>query len=337
MHKLYKRIKGSPVDMSHPILITGAAGFIGFHTALKLLEKGHDVVGIDNLNDYYDVALKNARLDILRQHEGFHFEKIDIADLPALQNLWHTQGPFKKVIHLAAQAGVRYSIENPHAYVSSNLVGHLNMLEMCRNTDGFAHLVYASSSSVYGGNTELPYAVSQAVDRPVSLYAATKKSDELMSYSYAHLYGIPQTGFRFFTVYGPWGRPDMAYFLFARAISEGKTIKVFNHGDMKRDFTYIDDVVDGLIKGLNTPPTGNAPHRVLNLGNHRSEKLLDFIAVIEKELGREAQKEFLPMQAGDVKETYADISQTQDILDYAPKISIQDGLHEFVKWFKGYY
>lgn len=337
MSTLHERIKGESVDMSIPILITGAAGFIGFHTALKLLENGHDVVGIDNLNDYYDVALKNARLDILRKHEGFHFEKLDIADLPALQNLWHAQGPFTKVVHLAAQAGVRYSIENPHAYVSSNLVGHLNILEMCRSTDGFVHLVYASSSSVYGGNTQLPYAVSQAVDRPVSLYAATKKSDELMSYSYAHLYGIAQTGFRFFTVYGPWGRPDMAYFLFARAITDGKPVKIFNHGDMKRDFTYIDDVVYGLLQGLDTPPTGSAPHRILNLGNHKSEKLLDFIAVIEKELGQDAEKELLPMQAGDVKETYADITETQNILGYAPQTSIQDGLLKFVQWFKDYY
>jgi UDP-glucuronate 4-epimerase len=323
--------------MSTAILITGAAGFIGFHTALRLLDEGKKVVGIDNLNDYYDPKLKDARLEILKKYKAFTFVKADISVLTALEDVAETYGPFVEIIHLAAQAGVRYSIKNPHAYISSNIAGHLNILELCRNTENFRHLVYASSSSVYGGNTTLPYAVSQSVDKPVSLYAATKKSNELMSYSYSHLYNIPQTGLRFFTVYGAWGRPDMSYFLFANAIYSGKTIKIFNHGDMKRDFTYIDDIVDGIIAVLSTPPKGAAPHRVLNLGNHKSENLMDFVAVIEDTIGISADKEFLPMQPGDVKETYADISEASALIGYIPKTSIQDGLPEFIDWYKTYY
>ena len=307
--------------MSSPILITGVAGFIGFHTALKYLQDGVAVVGLDNLNEYDD----------------FSFHKIDISNLDVLKNLWQTEGGFVRVIHLAAQAGVRYSLENPHAYVNSNLVGHLNILEMCRYTDDFEHLVYASSSSVYGGNTDLPYSTEQKVDSPVSLYAATKRSDELMSHSYSHLYKIPQTGLRFFTVYGPWGRPDMSYFLFTKAISERKPINVFNNGDMRRDFTYIDDIVSGIVESLRTPPSGPTPCDILNLGNNRSEKLMDFIEVIEESLGVKAEKHFMPMQPGDVQETYADISHTQSTIKYTPKTSIQEGLPKFIQWYKDYY
>lgn len=323
--------------MSSPILITGVAGFIGFHTALKYLQDGVAVVGLDNLNDYYDVKLKQDRLEILKKYDDFSFHKIDISNLDVLKNLWQTEGGFVRVIHLAAQAGVRYSLENPHAYVNSNLVGHLNILEMCRYTDDFEHLVYASSSSVYGGNTDLPYSTEQKVDSPVSLYAATKRSDELMSHSYSHLYKIPQTGLRFFTVYGPWGRPDMSYFLFTKAISERKPINVFNNGDMRRDFTYIDDIVSGIVESLRTPPSGPTPCDILNLGNNRSEKLMDFIEVIEESLGVKAEKHFMPMQPGDVQETYADISHTQSTIKYTPKTSIQEGLPKFIQWYKDYY
>lgn len=323
--------------MTQAILVTGAAGFIGFHTALRLLNAGETVVGIDNLNDYYDVALKNARLERLKAFKNFAFVKLNIADLDALKQLWRTHGSFSQVIHLAAQAGVRHSIENPHSYVHSNLVGHVNILEMCRHTDNFEHLVYASSSSVYGANAETPYKASERVDQPLSLYAATKKSDELLSYTYSHLYKLPQTGLRFFTVYGPWGRPDMSYFLFAKAISEGKPIKIFNNGDMKRDFTYIDDIVDGVLAALIAVPDEAVPQRIYNLGNHRSENLMDFVTSVENAYGTNAEKEFLPMQPGDVKETYADLTDTRKYIDYAPKTSISTGVPAFVEWFKEYY
>ena len=326
--------------MSNPILVTGAAGFIGFHTALRLLEAGRDVVGIDNLNDYYDVSLKEARLDELRKFENFTFVKLDIADLDALKALWNDHGPFVDVIHLAAQAGVRYSLENPQAYVSSNVMGHLNILEMCRHTDDFHHLVYASSSSVYGGNDKYPHSVQDRVDHPISLYAATKKSDELISHSYSHLYRIPQTGLRFFTVYGPWGRPDMSVFIFTKAISEGKKVPVFNHGKMHRDFTYIDDIVSGVLAVFETPPAvsdDDVPHRVLNIGNTKSEDLMDFLQLIEQELGKEADIEFLPMQPGDVEKTFADIQETTALTGFVPTTSIQDGIPKFIAWYKEYY
>jgi len=326
--------------MSQPILITGAAGFIGFHTAIRLLQAGETVVGVDNLNDYYDVQLKKDRLQELDNFTNFHFIKEDIANKDAIEQIWKEHGPFLNVIHLAAQAGVRYSLQNPSAYIQSNIVGHLSIIEMCRHTEGFEHLVYASSSSVYGGNTKLPYAVEDPVEKPVSLYAATKKSNELMSHSYSHLFNIPQTGLRFFTVYGPWGRPDMSMFIFAKAISEGKKMPVFNHGNMKRDFTYIDDIVTGILGVLKNPPVKtetDAPHRVLNIGNNRSEKLMDFIQAMEEAIGKKADIEFLPMQAGDVHETYADITATTELTGYKPTTSIHDGLPKFIDWYKSYY
>lgn len=326
--------------MSQPILVTGAAGFIGFHAALRLLESGKKVVGIDNLNDYYDVTLKEARLNVLGGYPDFTFIKIDIADTEGMKTLWAEKGPFKKVVHLAAQAGVRYSLKNPHAYINSNIIGHLNILECCRFTEGFEHLVYASSSSVYGGNTKLPFSVQDRVDNPISLYAATKRSDELMSHAYAHLYRFPQTGLRFFTVYGPWGRPDMALFIFTKAICEGKKLPVFNNGKMKRDFTYIDDIVRGVLAVLENPPVDDgaaAPQRVLNIGNTQCEDLMDFVALIEKELGKKAEIDFQPMQAGDVQETYADVHETTEVSGYKPTTSIYEGVPKFIKWYKEYY
>ena len=326
--------------MSDPILITGAAGFIGFHTAQKLLAQNEVVIGVDNLNDYYDIQLKKDRLAQLASASNFTFCRLDISDRDAMQLLWDEKGPFKRVIHLAAQAGVRYSLENPYAYISSNVMGHLVVLEMCRHTEDFEHLVYASSSSVYGKNEKLPYAVEDRVDDPISLYAATKKSDELISHSYSHLYGIPQTGLRFFTVYGPWGRPDMAYFIFTKAISEGKKVPVFNNGNMKRDFTYIDDIVDGILLTLERPPVKDgaaAPCRVLNLGNHKSEDLMDFIQEIESALNKKADFEYKPMQPGDVIETFADIDETTAITDYRPKTTIRQGLTLFVDWYCTYH
>lgn len=322
------------------ILVTGAAGFIGFHTSTRLLQEGYEVVGIDNLNDYYDPQLKKDRLEQLDNFEKFEFVKLDISDKSGLEKLWEEKGPFLEVIHLAAQAGVRYSLENPYSYISSNLMGHVTIMEMCRHTPGFKHLVYASSSSVYGGNEKLPYSVQDDVGRPISLYAATKRSDELMSHSYSHLFGIPQTGLRFFTVYGPWGRPDMSLFIFTKAISEGKKVPIFNNGDMKRDFTYVDDIVSGILATLRNPPVaepGKAPARVLNIGNTRSEKLMDFVAIIEKELGKKADVEFLPMQPGDVKETYADITETTAITGYRPTTTIREGVPRFVDWYKSYF
>ncbi len=326
--------------MSDPILVTGAAGFIGFHTALRLLESGQKVVGIDNLNDYYDVTIKEARLKLLQAYPEFTFVKIDIAETENMKVMWAKYGPFAKVVHLAAQAGVRYSLQNPYAYISSNVLGHLNILECCRFTEGFQHLVYASSSSVYGGNEKLPFSVQDRVDSPISLYAATKRSDELMSHAYAHLYRFPQTGLRFFTVYGPWGRPDMALFIFTKAICEGEKLPVFNNGEMKRDFTYIDDIVSGVLAVLENPPEDNgkdAPQRVLNIGNTKSEDLMDFVRLIEKELGKSADIDFKPMQAGDVQETYADVHETTEVAGYKPTTSIYEGVPKFIEWYKEYY
>lgn len=323
-----------------PILITGAAGFIGFHVAARLLQSGRRVVGLDNLNDYYDVSLKEARLQQLENFENFSFVKADIADKVAMEAAWAEHGPFLEVVHLAAQAGVRYSLENPYSYITSNCMGHLTVLEMCRHTSGFKHLVYASSSSVYGGNDKLPYAVDDPVETPISLYAATKRSDELMSHTYAHLYDLPQTGLRFFTVYGPWGRPDMALFIFTKNICEGRPIQVFNHGEMKRDFTYIDDIVEGVVGVLERPPAREGrkpPCRVLNIGNHRSEKLIDFVRLIEKELGRKAEIEFKPLQPGDVPETHADITAIAELTGFQPQTKIEDGIPQFIAWYKDFY
>jgi UDP-glucuronate 4-epimerase len=324
--------------MTDPVLVTGAAGFIGFHTALRLLQRGEQVVGIDNLNDYYDVSLKEGRLQELSNFANFKFVKQDIADKNGMELLWKKHGPFKRVVHLAAQPGVRYSLQNPYAYITSNGMGHLTVLEMCRHTEGFTHLVYASSSSVYGGNTKLPFSVKDPVDNPVSLYAATKRAAELMSQAYANLYQIPQTGLRFFTVYGPWGRPDMAPFIFTKSIFEGKKIQVFNAGKMKRDFTYVDDIVDGVVATLDRPPgNDNISHRVLNIGNTRSENLMDFIQTLEKAIGKKAEMEMKEMQAGDVKETYADVSETTAISGFRPKTPISEGVPRFVEWYRDYY
>jgi UDP-glucuronate 4-epimerase len=322
-----------------PILVTGSAGFIGFHLAKSLLDQDVEVVGIDSLNDYYSPALKEERLDQLRPRSNFRFEKIDICDSDALKVLMDEVSP-NIVLHMAAQAGVRYSIENPDAYIRSNLIGHAAILECCRHADNFDHLIYASSSSVYGGNKKIPFSESDPVDRPVSLYAATKKADELLSYSYSHLYGIPQTGLRFFTVYGPWGRPDMAYWQFTDAILNDRPIDVFNNGDMKRDFTYIDDVVSGILRLIEVGPKLKpevAPHSVYNIGNNQSEPLMKMIEVLEKAVGKTAQKNFKPMQQGDVKETYADISMSQRDFGYAPNTRIDEGLPKFVHWFREYY
>jgi UDP-glucuronate 4-epimerase len=321
------------------ICVTGAAGFIGFHVSNALMARGDMVVGLDNLNDYYGPKLKQDRLTILKKNGSFTFHKTDISEKDAVAQIFKTE-KFDRVIHLAAQAGVRYSIQNPHAYIESNIMGHLNVLEGCRNSDSVQNLVYASSSSVYGMNENKPFKTDDFVDNPISLYAATKKSDELMSYCYSHLYNIPMSGLRFFTVYGPWGRPDMAYFSFTKDILEGRGIKVFNHGQMRRDFTYIDDIVAGVLGACDNPPEKDAKgvaHRVYNLGNNNSETLMDFISTIENALGQEAEKEMLPMQAGDVVETYADITQSQKHLNYNPVTPISKGIPEFIKWYKGYY
>ena len=321
------------------VLVTGTAGFIGFHVTTALLARGEHVIGVDNLNDYYDVTLKKARLDQLQGHPGFTFERLDIADRDAVGQLAEKQPDITKVVHLAAQAGVRYSLSNPYAYTRANVEGQLVMIEAARRWQRLEHFVFASSSSVYGGNTKLPFSVEDRVDRPVSLYAATKKAAELMSYTYSHLYGIPQSGLRFFTVYGPWGRPDMAAFIFTSKILKGEPIPVFNSGDMRRDFTYIDDIVAGVLGCLDNPPAtgGAAPYRLYNLGNSRSEKLLDYIAVIEEALGRKATFERLPMQTGDVKETFADISAAQKDFGFSPKTTIREGLPRFIEWYRGFY
>ena len=324
----------------NPILITGAAGFIGFHTATRLLQAGRKVVGVDNLNDYYDPQLKHDRLQELDNFEHFSFVQADIADKNAMEQTWAEHGPFLEVIHLAAQAGVRYSLENPYSYVTSNCMGHVTIMEMCRHTDGFKHLVYASSSSVYGGNKKLPYSTEDSVDKPISLYAATKRADELMSHTYSHLFDLPQTGLRFFTVYGPWGRPDMALFIFTKNILEGKPIPVFNNGEMKRDFTYVDDIVTGILGSLENPPVrdgDDAPWRVLNIGNHRSEKLMDFVGLIEQELGKKAEIDFQPTHPADEPEPYADITAISELTGYQPTTTIKEGIPKFVSWYKNYY
>jgi len=320
-------------------LVTGAAGFIGFHVAQGLLDKGEEVVGVDNLNAYYSPKLKQDRLAELEKHNGFRFHQVDLADGKAFLDALK---PYRipKVIHLAAQAGVRYSIESPDTYIASNLVGHFNILEYCRHSDAFEHLVYASSSSVYGGNTKVPFSESDRVDQPVSLYAATKRCDELMSYTYSHLYRLPQTGLRFFTVYGPWGRPDMAMWLFTEAILAGRPIKVFNHGEMRRDFTYIDDVAPTVIAAADKPPrdgSGEAPQRLYNLGGNRSEHLMEMIGILEKALGKKAALDMLPMQPGDVPVTAADIAKIEADLGFSPRTRIEDGIPKFVEWYRTYH
>jgi UDP-glucuronate 4-epimerase len=322
------------------VLVTGSAGFIGFHTCTALLERGERVVGIDNLNDYYDVSLKKARLSKLDAHKGFSFHHGDITDDADIAEIERQNSKTTRLIHLAAQAGVRYSLENPHAYVQTNVVGQLNILELARRLDGLEHLVYASSSSVYGGNTDLPFAIRDRVDTPISLYAATKRMDELMGHCYSHLYRIPATGLRFFTVYGPWGRPDMAAYKFAKAIFDGQPISVFNSGDMKRDFTYVDDTVAGVIAALDKAPSDHdnaPPHRLYNIGNNHPEDLMRFIAIIEAATGRKAELQLEPMQPGDVRETYADISESERELGYSPNVKIDEGIPRFVEWFRSYY
>lgn len=330
------------------ILVTGVAGFIGMHVTQRLLARGDTVVGIDNLNDYYDPKLKHARLAQIEPYPKFKFEKVNIADRLAMSGLFERE-KFDRVVHLAAQAGVRYSLQNPHAYVDSNLVGFVNVLEECRHAE-VQHLVYASSSSVYGGNTKMPFSEGDPVDHPVSLYAATKKANELMAHSYSHLYGLPTTGLRFFTVYGPWGRPDMSPWLFTSAILEGRTIDVFNHGKMQRDFTYIDDIADGTVRVLDRIPTSNqdfgsevpnpassyAPFKVYNIGNHTPVELMTFIKTIEESLGREAKKKFLPMQAGDVLATYADVDSLRSDTGFEPKIKLFEGIRHWTDWYKSY-
>ncbi|MEQ1577060.1 MAG: NAD-dependent epimerase [Hyphomicrobium sp.] len=330
-------------------LVTGAAGFIGFHTARTLLERGQAVTGIDNVNDYYDPRLKEARLEILKKYPGFDFRRIDIADRMAMTDVFKSSKP-EFVIHLAAQAGVRYSLENPHAYVEANLVGFVNILEGCRH-NGVRHLTYASSSSVYGANTAMPFSIHHNVDHPVSLYAATKKSNELMAHCYSHLYAMPTTGLRFFTVYGPWGRPDMALFLFTKAILEGRPIDVFNHGKMRRDFTYIDDIVEGVIRTSNAiaspnpawdsgdpdPGTGKAPYRLYNIGNNQPIELMSVIAMLESELGQQAEKNFMPIQPGDVPATYADVDDLVRDVGFQPGTPMQEGIRRFVAWYRDYY
>lgn len=320
------------------ILVTGAAGFIGSYVAHALLDRGDEVLGIDNINDYYAVDLKLARLERLGDRAGFSFKKVDIADLEALKQsvIGHK---ITKVVHLAAQAGVRYSLENPMAYAQSNLVGHLAVLELCRHTEDIEHLVYASSSSVYGLNEKMPFSEEDRVDKPVSLYAATKKSGELMSHTYAHLYGLAQTGLRFFTVYGPWGRPDMAYWSFTDKIMRGETIDIYNHGDMKRDFSYIDDIVAGILASLDTLPEPDKKglrNRIFNIGNKRPEDLMHFIEVIETAVGKKAKTRLLPMQPGDVYATYADTSAIEAACGFESKTSIEEGIPQFVDWYRGY-
>src|SRR5690554_212513 len=331
------------------VLVTGAAGFIGMHVSEVLLARGDEVLGLDNLNDYYDPKLKEARLARLAAHAKFRFVRMDVGDRDGMERLFAEEG-FDRVVHLAAQAGVRYSLQNPHAYVDSNLVGFMNILEGCRH-NSVAHLAYASSSSVYGGNEKMPFSEHDSVDHPVSLYAATKKANELMAHTYSHLFGLPTTGLRFFTVYGPWGRPDMALFLFVSAILEGRPIDVFNHGNMRRDFTYIDDIVEGVVRVLDRAPQPNptydavsadparsaAPYRVFNIGNHSPVPLMDFIGAIESCLGREATKNFLPLQDGDVPATCADTAELADWVGFAPATPVPVGVERFVAWYRDYY
>ena len=329
-------------------LVTGAAGFIGFHVSKRLLEAGHQVVGIDNLNDYYDVSLKQARLELLAQ-PGFQFNKIDLADREGMTELF-ASGHFERVIHLAAQAGVRYSLENPHAYADSNLTGFLNILEGCRHNK-IQHLLYASSSSVYGLNRKMPFSTDDSVDHPVSLYAATKKANELMAHTYSHLYGLPTTGLRFFTVYGPWGRPDMALFKFTKAMLEGKSIDVYNYGKMKRDFTYIGDIAEAIIRlqdvipapneewtvESGSPATSSAPYCVYNIGNSSPVELMDYIKALEEALGIDATKNMLPLQPGDVLETSADTKALYDVIGFKPTTTVKDGVKNFVDWYRDFY
>ena len=336
-------------EMHAPILVTGAAGFIGFHVVKRLLDRGESVIGLDNLNDYYDVRLKQARLSQLTPHKSFSFVKLDLANRNGMRDLFADE-PIRRVVHLAAQAGVRYSLVNPYAYTESNIEGFMNILEGCRHIKA-EHLVYASSSSVYGGNTQMPFSIHDNVDHPVSLYAATKKANELMAHCYAHLYRIPCTGLRFFTVYGPLGRPDMALFIFTKAILEGKPIDVFNHGKMRRDFTYIDDIVEGIIRVLDRPAqpnpswsgdrpdpgTSSAPARVYNIGNHQPVELLRFIEVLEQALGKKAEKQLMPLQPGDVPATYADIDDLARDVGFSPATPIEEGIPRFVKWYREFY
>ena len=330
-------------------LVTGAAGFIGFHVSQRLLSAGHQVVGLDNLNNYYDVNLKLARLNLLKSHHGFQFSETDLADRQGMAQLFASHG-FQRVIHLAAQAGVRYSIDNPHAYADANLVGHLNVLEGCRHHN-IGHLLYASSSSVYGLNRKMPFSTDDSVDHPVSLYAATKKANELMSHTYSHLYGIPTTGLRFFTVYGPWGRPDMALFKFTRAIIAGESIDVYNHGHMRRDFTYIDDIAESIIRlqdiipakddswtvESGSPATSSAPYRVYNIGNSQPVTLMAYIEALESALGKKAHKNMLPMQPGDVLETSADTQALYDVIGFKPRTGVEEGVQRFVAWYRAFY
>lgn len=331
------------------IIVTGAAGFIGYHLARRLCALGLDVLGLDVVNDYYDVSLKEGRLANLKDIPNFHFEKVALEDAETLNRLAREFRP-DAIVHLAAQAGVRYSLENPKAYIDSNLVGFLNILELSRHLQ-IKHLVFASSSSVYGANTKLPYDVTDNVDHPISLYAATKKSNELMAHSYAHLFGIPMSGLRFFTVYGNWGRPDMAYFKFVKSLYEGKPIQVFNHGKMKRDFTHVDDIVEGIARLIEhpatpdetwngdapNPATSKAPYRLYNIGNNNPVELMDMINILQEETGVEAKLEMLPMQAGDVTSTYANVDALRDAVGFAPNTPLQKGLREFVAWYRDYY
>ena len=330
-------------------LLTGAAGFIGFHTAQYLLNRGDEVIGVDNLNNYYDPSLKEARLSQLKNNDNFSFHKIDIIDKEAIDSIFKSESP-DYVIHLAAQAGVRYSLENPYAYIDSNITGFMNILEACRYYP-VKHLVFASSSSVYGANTLMPFSVSDNVDHPLSLYATTKKSNELMAHTYSHLYNIPVSGLRFFTVYGPWGRPDMALFIFTRKILNGETIDVFNNGQHKRDFTYVDDIVEGVVRVSDNiatsnpewdsdkpdPATSKAPYRLYNIGNNTPVELMYFIELIEKNLNKKADKNYLPLQPGDVPETYANVDALIDYVGYSPSTSIESGIENFIKWYKEYY
>lgn len=318
------------------LLVTGCAGFIGFHTCVALLKLGNSVVGIDNLNEYYDPTLKQARLKLLQEYPNFIFHKLDITERSVI-DLAEKYKQIEYIIHLAAQAGVRYSLQNPHAYVDSNVTGHLNMLELCKNLPNLKHFVYASTSSVYGVNTKMPFSVDDRTDKPISLYAATKKSCELMTHAYAYLFKIPSTGLRFFTVYGPWGRPDMAAFIFIKAILSDQPIPVYNNGQMRRNFTYIDDIVNGILGSLNHPPKNEIPYALYNIGNDRSEELMHFIETLESQIGKKGTREFLPMQPGDVKETIADIEATRRDFGFEPKTDIEDGLKYFVEWYKEYY
>ncbi len=330
-------------------LVTGAAGFIGFHVSQRLLERGEEVIGLDNLNDYYDVGLKKARLQILEKNPRFKPVEVDVSDRKMMPEVFQNF-KFQRVVHLAAQAGVRYSLINPQAYVDSNLSGFLQILEGCRHHE-IEHLVYASSSSVYGANTRMPFSVHDNVDHPVSLYAATKKANELMAHSYSHIFGLPTTGLRFFTVYGPWGRPDMALFLFAKAIFEGKPIEIFNYGKMQRDFTYIDDIVEGVVRVLDRtatgdenwsghkpdPSTSRAPYRVYNIGNHKPVELLRFVEILEKEIGKTTEKRFQALHPGDVPATFADIDDLRADVGFEPRVSVEEGIANFVRWYREYY